>query len=151
LTHVSVSYDEAVSSRLPAQSAEETHVQRAQLGVRILVTNAPLERAHGLFRIHGFRADDIGYFEVEGDILPAATVSAQMKREREQMSDRFKHIQTTLCGSLHLLLNLRGRCKPARHHSLAAPVCCQAEHNVRRRAGEIRSGQVRSGPGGDDD
>lgn len=34
------------------------------------MANAPLKRAHGLLRIHGLGADDIGYFEVEGDILP---------------------------------------------------------------------------------
>jgi hypothetical protein len=67
-TQVSVSYTQLVRFTA-AGPAEETHIERAQLGVRILVAYTPLEGSHSLFRVYGLGAYDIGYFEVEGDIF----------------------------------------------------------------------------------
>jgi hypothetical protein len=47
------------------------YVQRAELGVGIPVVDALLERAHSLFGLDRLGSNDIGYLEVEGDVLAA--------------------------------------------------------------------------------
>src|SRR4051812_36164543 len=47
------------------------YIQGAQLGVWVLVVDALLERAHRLFWLHRLGSNDIGYLEVESNILTA--------------------------------------------------------------------------------
>lgn len=45
------------------------YIQCAQLGVGVFMVDALLERAHGLLRLNRLGSDDIGDFEVEGNVL----------------------------------------------------------------------------------
>jgi len=47
------------------------YIQRCQLDIGVFVPYAALQGAHGLFRLHCFGANDVGYLEVEGHVLPA--------------------------------------------------------------------------------
>lgn len=58
-------------------------MEGAELRVGVLVADASLERSHGLLGRHGFGPDDVGDFEVEGDVLPGIALGGkQGKRER---------------------------------------------------------------------
>lgn len=66
-------------AKLAAKSAQlshgrgvesEAHVQRAELGIGILVVDALFERAHGFFRLYRLRSDNVGNLEVESDVFP---------------------------------------------------------------------------------
>ena len=48
---------------------QDTDVERTELGVGILVADAPLEGAHGIFRGDSLGAYDIGNLEVQRNIL----------------------------------------------------------------------------------
>jgi hypothetical protein len=45
------------------------------LSVRVLVSNSLLEGSHGLLGSHCLGSDDVGDFEVQGNVLPAILVS----------------------------------------------------------------------------
>lgn len=49
----------------------EPYIQRAELGVGVLVVDALLERAHRLLWLYGLGSDNIGYLEVERDVFTA--------------------------------------------------------------------------------
>lgn len=54
-------------------AAGSAYVQCAQLGIWVLVADAFLQRAHGVFRWNGLGSDDVGYLEVESYVLSANT------------------------------------------------------------------------------
>lgn len=45
------------------------------MGVWVLISDSLLEGSHGLFGRYGFGSDDVGYLEVQGDVLPVTTVN----------------------------------------------------------------------------
>lgn len=47
------------------------YIQGSELHVGVLVPYPPLERAHGLLGLHRFRANEVGYLEVQGNVLSA--------------------------------------------------------------------------------
>lgn len=68
LTQLSVS---CAGQRMESQRRAVSYVEGCQLDVWVLVSYAALQSAHGLFRLHRLGANDIGYLEVEGHVLPA--------------------------------------------------------------------------------
>ena len=44
-------------------------IQCGNLDVWVLVLYPALQRAHGIFRLHRFGANDVGYLEVERHVL----------------------------------------------------------------------------------
>lgn len=56
---------------LGAGSGGLAYIQRAQLGVWVLIADAFLQRAHGFFGLDGLGSNDIGYLEVKSYVLPA--------------------------------------------------------------------------------
>ena len=52
---------------------QDTDIERTELGVGILVADAPLEGAHGIFRGDSLGAYDIGNLEVQGDVFASGS------------------------------------------------------------------------------
>jgi hypothetical protein len=88
-------------------------IEGGELDVRVLVTDALLQRAHGLFRLHCLGADYIGDVEVEGHVLSIWGQSGGDAWAEEMRGC----IQARGGGALDLLVERavgRGP-KPARH------------------------------------
>ena len=64
-----MSFTHLVSRYIDYISTEPTYIERAQLGVGILVAYASFEGAHSLLRIDGLGSNDIGNLEIECNIL----------------------------------------------------------------------------------
>lgn len=60
--------DEVSATILDAGICE---IQGRELDIWVLVPYPLLQRAHGIFRLHCFGTNDIGYLEVQGHVLEA--------------------------------------------------------------------------------
>lgn len=73
-----------VSPRTSYSSHGIPYAQSAQLGVGVLVADAPFERAHGLLGRDRLGSDDIGDFEVQRNILTGHQVSQRGGNNKAQ-------------------------------------------------------------------
>lgn len=85
-------------------------VEGAELVVWVLAAYSALERSHRLFRLDSLRTDDIGYFEIEGDIL-----SVYHQHEINTAMGAV-YLQARRRGSLYLLIQRRVGGEPPGHH-----------------------------------
>lgn len=57
--------------RIGIEGGGPRYAESAELGVWVLVADAPLEGPHGLLGGDGLGPNDIGNFEIQGDVLSA--------------------------------------------------------------------------------
>ena len=94
----------------------EPYVQSTQLGIRVLVVDALLQRAHGFLGLHRLGSDDVGDLEVEGDVF---TVDGRksVRALSQGLGGCGASIQAAASGLVYLLIQgIIGPGRPPPHH-----------------------------------
>jgi hypothetical protein len=88
------------------------YIQRGQLDVGVLVADALLQRAHGIFRLHRLGPNHVGDLEVQRHVLAGCCQYSML-----QLAARGQYAQARGRGALDLLIEgaVRRGAEPARH------------------------------------